>query len=120
MNLQPRKESIISQKEFLRNIQGLEVKTGGITLDATDWNPGDIVKAGTAIYLDSDTKLGKKWLADTPNTAVGMLTMHDVKIVSDSNPIVGALVAGHPIEDKCTGVTADFIAATKGRIEFSV
>lgn len=120
MNLQPRKDSIISQKEFLRNTQGMEVKTAGVTLLATDWNPGDIVKAGTAIFIDG-LGFGRKWLAGTLATELGAsLTMHDVKIIVGSNPIVGALTAGHPIEAKCTGVTANFKEATKGRIVFDI
>lgn len=120
MNLQPRKESIISQKEFLRNAQGIQVKTGGTTLLATDWNPGDIVKAGTAIFIDNNG-MGRKWTADTLATQTGAcLTMHDTKIIAGSNPIVGALTAGHPLESKCTGVTANFKAATAGRIVFDI
>ena len=125
MNLQPRKEQIIGQKEFLRNTQGMEVKTGGATLDASAFTAGKYVKAGTAVFKDEASGLYKPWdtTADTgtPATAVGAgLTMHDVKVISGQNPIVGVLAAGHPIESKCTGVNANFKEATKGRIVFDI
>lgn len=121
MNLQPRRESIISQGEFLRNTQGMEVKTGGLTLNAADFTAGDVVKAGTAVYIDGTTKLGRKWAAATVATEKGAgLTMHDVRIVAGQNPVVGVLVAGHPLESKCTGVTANFKTAAAGRIVFDI
>lgn len=121
MNLQPRKDTIIVQSEFMRNTQGMQVKTAGVTLNAADWADKDIVKAGTAIYVDSTTRQGRKWLAATAGTQTGAgLTMHDVRIVAGQNPIVGVLVAGHPLEAKCTGVTANFKAATQGRIVFDI
>jgi hypothetical protein len=125
MNLQPRREQIVGQREFLRNTQGMEVKTGGVTLLASDFTEGEYVKAGTAIYIDSTTGMGRKWVTDgatpTPATQTGAgLTMHDVKIVAGSNPIVGVLVAGHPLESRCTGVNQAFKDATKGRIVFDI
>lgn len=121
MNLQPRKETIIAQQEFMRNTQGMEVKTAGVTLEASDFTVGEYVKAGTAIYVDATTRRGRKWTETTTATQTGAgLTMHDVKIVAGSNPIVGVLVAGHPREDRCTGVTDTFKEATKGRIVFDI
>lgn len=124
MNLQPRKEDIIVQREFLRNTQGMEVKTAGATLLNTDWTDGEIVKAGTAIYIDG-AGMGRKWVTDgatpTPATTTKAgLTMHDVKIRAGSNPIVGVLVAGHPREDRCTGVNQAFKDATRGRLVFEL
>jgi hypothetical protein len=124
MNLQPRKETIVGQKEFLRNTQGMEFKTAGVTLLATDFTAGEYVKAGTAIYIDSTTGLGRKWLGGatpTPSTQTGAcLTTHDVKVITGQNPIVGGLVAGHPIESKCTGVTPEFKTAAAGRLVFDI
>ena len=121
MNLQPRRETIVSQREFLRNTQGMQVKTGGVTLLASDFTVGEYVKAGTAIYVDSTTRMGRKWVAGTPAAQTGAgLVMHDVKIIAGSNPIVGVLVAGHPREERCTGVTAAFKEATKGRLVFDI
>lgn len=120
MNLQPRFDTIYGQKEFMRNTQGMEVKTGGGTLAAADFTVGDYVKAGTAVFKDVDG-LYHKVVAETPATMTGAgLTMHDVKIYTGQNPIVGILAAGHPLESKCTGVTANFKTATAGRIVFDI
>jgi hypothetical protein len=120
VNLQPRKEQIAGQKEFLRNTQGMEFKTGGVTLLATDFVAGEYVKAGTAIYVDGDG-MGRKWQAATVATQTGAcLVTHDVKVYAGQNPVVGALVAGHPIESKCTGVTANFKTAAAGRLVFDL
>ena len=122
MNLQPRKgETIIGQREFMRNTQGMEVKTAGATLLATDFTAGTVVPAGTAIYKGAD-KFYHPVKSDTAEAdLVGAgLTMHDVMIYEGSNPIVGVLAAGHPRESRCTGVTAAFKAATKGRIVFDI
>ncbi|UAK17562.1 hypothetical protein [Sporolactobacillus terrae] len=124
MNLQPRFDTIYGQKEFMRNTQGMEVKTGGGTLLAADFTAGDYVKAGTAVFLGDDG-LYHRWVPDgatpTPDTAKGAgLTMHDVKIYAGQNPIVGILAAGHPLESKCTGVNDAFKTATKGRIVFDI
>lgn len=122
MNLQPRKgETIIGQREFMRNTQGMEVKTAGATLLATDFTAGTVVLAGTAIYKGADGFYHPVKSDTTEANMVGAgLTMHDVMIYQGSNPIVGVLAAGHPRESRCTGVTAAFKAATKGRIVFDI
>ncbi|MCP3026610.1 hypothetical protein [Halobacillus sp. A5] len=125
MNLQPRTEQIVGQKEFLRNTQGMEVKTAGATLDAAEFPDGEFVKAGTAVFLDEDSGLFKPWDtdADTGTSADAKsagLTMHDVKVRSGQNPIVGLLAAGHPVESRCTNVNSKFKEATKGRIVFDI
>jgi len=123
--LQPRKETIAGQKEFLRNTQGMQFKTAGVTLLASDFTAGEYVKAGTAIFIDSDTGLGRRWVPGgaTPTAATqtgACLTTHDVKVYAGQNPIVGALVAGHPLENKCTGVNQAFKDAAKGRLVFDI
>lgn len=119
--MQPRKETIVGQKEFLRNTQGMQFKTAGVTLLASDFTAGEYVKAGTAIYVDSATGMGRKWQAATAATQTGAcLTTHDVKVIAGQNPVVGGLVAGHPIESKCTGVTANFKTAAAGRLVFDI
>ncbi|WP_445506799.1 hypothetical protein [Niallia sp. 03190] len=121
MNLQPRKETIAGQKEFLRNTQGMQFKSAGVTLQGSDFAAGEYLKAGTAIFVDSVSGLGRKWQADTVATQTGAgLTTHDVKVIAGQNPIVGVLVAGHPLESKCTGVTANFKTATTGRLVFDI
>jgi hypothetical protein len=120
VNLQPRKETIISQAEFLRTTQGQQVKTGGVVLLSTDWADGEIIKAGTAVYVDG-TGMGRKWEAATAATVTKAgLTMHDVKNVAGANSLTGMLIAGHPLEAKCTGVTANFKTAVTGRINFEL
>lgn len=121
MNLQPRKETIIGQKEFLRNSVGMQFKTAGATLDAASFPAGEYVKAGTAIYKDDVSGLFKPVAAETAATmTAACLTAHDVKVYAGQNPIVGTLVAGHPLESKCTGVTANFKTATAGRLVFDI
>jgi hypothetical protein len=122
MNLQPRKgETIIGQREFMRNTQGMEVKTAGATLLATDFTAGTVVPAGTAIYKGADGFYHPVASGTVEADLKGAgLTMHDVMIYTGSNPIVGVLAAGHPRESRCTGVTAAFKAATKGRIVFDI
>ncbi|WP_028976444.1 hypothetical protein [Sporolactobacillus terrae] len=120
MNLQPRFDTIYGQKEFMRNTQGMEVKTGGATLSATDFTAGAYVEAGTAVYKGEDG-LYHPFDTETAATVAGAgLTMHDVKIYAGQNPIVGILAAGHPLESKCTGVTANFKTAAAGRIVFDI
>jgi hypothetical protein len=120
VNLQPRKETIISQAEFLRTTQGMQVKTGGVILLASDWTDGEIIKAGTAVYVDG-TGMGRKWVAGTAATETKSgLTMHDVKNVAGANALTGMLINGHPIESKCTGVTANFKTAVAGRLNFQL
>ncbi|BAM99141.1 hypothetical protein [Bacillus phage PM1] len=128
MNLQPRRDTIIGGNvEFLRNTVGLEYKTAGLTLDASAFPAGQVVKAGTAVYI-GDNGLGLPWAAEdadgnggTPATAKGAgLTSHDVRVYEGQNPIVGVVAAGHPLESRCTGVTDTFKEATKGRLVFDI
>ena len=121
MNLQPTKQRIVGQREFLRNSVGLQYKTAGATLDASAFTTGEYVKAGTAVYKDETSGLYKPWGGETEATELGAgLTSHDVKVVLNSNPIVGVLAAGHPLESRCTGVTAEFKEAVKGRLVFDI
>ncbi len=122
MNLQPRTREIVGQKEFLRNSVGMEFKTAGATLDATAFTAGEYVPAGTAIYKDGTSGLFVPVAADTTAEAMtaACLTAHDVEVVEGANPIVGTLVAGHPLEEKCTGVTDAFKTATAGRLVFDI
>ncbi|KIL79585.1 hypothetical protein [Bacillus badius] len=121
MNLQPQRDTIISQKEFLRNTVGMEFKTAGLTLDASKFTAGQYVKAGTAVFKNETSGLFEPVQADTPETMLAAcLTSHDVKVTAGVNPVVGGVMGGHPIESKCTGVTANFKAATKGRLTFDI
>lgn len=127
MNLQPTTIDIVGQKEFLRNNVGVEFKTGGATLDADEFKDvmeNGYVKAGTAVYKGSDG-LYVPWSdaetdedGNTENREGAGLTSHDVRIASNGNPIVGVVVAGHPLEKKCTGVTDGFKDEVKGYLRF--
>ncbi len=120
MNLQPTKIQIAGQKEFLRNSVGMEFKTGGATLDASKFPTGAYVKAGTAVYL-GDEGLYVPWkdAGEEGGAREGAgLTAHDVRVVSGSNPIVGILLSGHPLESKCAGVTDGFKEEVKGYLRF--
>lgn len=123
MNLKPRRETIVGQKEFLRNSVGMEFKTAGATLDGAAFAGVAVdgyVKAGTATYLGEDG-LYKPWGTDTEATEAGAgLVAHDTKLISGSNPITGILAAGHPLEKKCIGVNDTFKEATKGRLVFDI
>jgi len=129
MNLQPTIQKVAGKKEFLRNTVGLEHKTAGATLDGSKFTDGEYVKAGTAVYKDADTGLYVPWKdpsdggeneePDTNREGAG-LTAHDVKIVNGGNAIVGLVIAGHPLENKCTGVTKGFKEEVKGYLRFDV
>lgn len=138
MNLQPHTEKVFGEKQFLRNSVGLEYKTGGATLEAdafTDVAEDGYIKAGTAIYKNEDG-FYVPWedveasepeedddgepamiAAATGREGAG-LTANDVKLIPGSHPIVGVLIAGHPLESKCTAVTNGFKEAVRGYLRF--
>src|SRR5699024_12539933 len=85
------------------------------------------VKAGTAVYLGEEglyipwkdpSDGGEEEESDAVREGAG-LTSHDVKLVSGSNPAVGVLISGHPLESKCTGVTDGFKEEVKGYLRRS-
>src|SRR5699024_1753985 len=115
LNLQPHFSDLVSQKEFLRNTVGMEWKTGGGTLDAGEF---DSVKNDDGFYVPfEDATEGGDGETPTANSEGAGLTANDVN-VNNGNVIVGILIAGHPIEDKCTGVTKQFKDAVKGYLRF--
>ncbi|MEK4303614.1 hypothetical protein [Oceanobacillus sp. FSL K6-0251] len=127
MNLQPTYQKIFGQKEFLRNNVGTEYKTGGATLDADAFEEiaeNGYIKAGTATYIGEegfyvpwkDPSTDEDGNAEAREGA-GLIS-HDIKFVKGTKPISGILVAGHPLEGKCTGVTEGFKAEVKGYLRF--
>ena len=52
-NLQPRKEDIIVQHEFMKTTQGMKWKVGGGTLKGEEFDE-EYIKAGTAVAVDDD------------------------------------------------------------------
>lgn len=118
MNLQPTTRKLVGQKEFLRNSVGLEFKTAGASIDSDKFTGEDgYIKAGTAVSIGAD---GFYVPFDEANPSGAGLTAHDVQKVAGGNAIIGVLVSGHPIEDKCTGVTEAFKEATAGYLRFDV
>lgn len=119
MNLQPRRETIVVQDEFLLSAEGLVHKVGGITLDGSAFGAeGTIVKAGTAVMKDGATGLFKPYADDAGNFPAGAevyLTAQDAVIKAGTNPVVGAVVRAYVNTSKLTGVTAAFKDATKDR-----
>lgn len=126
MNLQPKRESIAGQKEFLNTTQGLVHKVGGITLDATAFTGAEVsaegyVKAGSAVQLaDAEGSLAMPF-DPLVTTGTVYVTANDVKI-TDGNPIVGALETAFlkssvvtAVEDGRIAVTPEFITASNGR-----
>lgn len=119
MNLQPRTQKIAGQKEFLRNSEGIEYKTAGGTIDASTFTEVAVdgyVKAGTAVAMNEEG-LYVPYGVDSTGGGAGLVS-HDIKLIADSNAIIGVLLNGHPLEDKCIGVTEDFKTETKGYLRF--
>lgn len=111
MNLQPRKEQITVQAEFLLNTQGLIFKVGGITLDGSAFT--GVVKAGTAVMKGGDD-LFIPYADDAgsfPEGAEVYLTAQDA-IMKGTNNVIGAVVKAYVNTDKLTGVTDAFKAQT--------
>lgn len=120
MNLQPRKETIVVQNEFLSNTQGLEFATGGITLDGASFGAGT-VKAGTAVMIPSGNTLAVAYADNTGSVPAGAelhIVASDVIIESTENHVVGSVVRGHLKESALTNVTDAFKDYTRGRYFF--
>lgn len=120
-NLKPRRDGTVARPEFLRNAVGLQYKTGNVVLDVSKLTPGTPVYGGTAVFYNPETQMHEPVTAETPAEMVGaVLTRDSTKVYAGQNPMVGALTACNAIEERCTGVTANFKAAVKGRIVFDV
>lgn len=127
MNLQPHSVDVIVQKEFLRNTLDIQYKTAGGVLDIGEFGDDHVsdgyVKAGTAVMQDDDGNYVPFKLGDddkVEDVKGAGLTANDVEADEDGVVIVGILIAGHPVEDKCTGVDDDFKEAVKGYLRFDV
>lgn len=121
MNLQPKRVKIYGQKEFLRNSVGLEFKTAGGVIETDNFASvaeNGFIKAGTAVYKDEEG-IYQPWEdeAGAAGTAAG-LTAEDVRAEAGAKAIVGILLSGHPLEERCTGVTEGFKEATAGYLRF--
>lgn len=125
MNLQPRKETIVGQAEFLKSTQGAIFKVGGITLKGSAFPDGNVIKAGTAVMKDTDglfipyQDAGDATAGYSfPEGAEVYLTTHDI-VNKGGNAIVGALIEGYVKTSRLTGVTDAFKTAMKHRYIFA-
>lgn len=121
MNLQPKRETITVQREFLNTTQGTIAKVAGLTLDAAAFggalDESGYLLAGSAVAMAADGTV-TPWADDA--TGIPFITQHDVKV--DGTVIVGALEEAYLKRDVVTTaapgrvvVTDAFIAAANGR-----
>lgn len=118
MNLQPKRESLGAQKEFLNTTQGLIHKVGGVTLGSGfTADDAGYLKAGSAVELD---ETGVAIPFATGATGIPFVTAHDVKLTDGA--IVGVLESAFLKESVVTAteagrvpVTAEFVTASNGR-----
>ncbi|AYP68824.1 hypothetical protein BpsM61_00050 [Bacillus phage vB_BpsM-61] len=122
MNLQPRKQEITVQREFLKSTEGLIHKVGGVTLDAAEFTAGadGFVRSGSAVSFDEDSGLAVPFTAESDG--IPYVLAHDVRIIEGQNPIVGAVETAFLDRsvvtdgDKVTvPVTDEFIEAASNR-----
>lgn len=120
MGFAPKHTSVSSTPEFLRNTKGLHYTTGNITLDKSKLTENQVIKSGTAVFMNESTGLYELVTAETPATmASPLLTRANVKHDAvNENPVVSAISSCYAIKQLCTGVTDNFKAAAKGRITF--
>lgn len=107
-------------REFLRTPRGIQHKVNGGTLLASAFTDKQ-VKGGTAVYQNAEGYFVPWPTGAAPEGAeqTAALTAHYVD-VTRGNDLCGFIVAGRPREDRCTGVTPEFIAATQGRLIFGL
>ncbi|MCG1009230.1 hypothetical protein J4760_04080 [Salinicoccus sp. ID82-1] len=103
-----------SGHEFLRNGVGVEFSTGNITLDASKFTAGTVVKGGTAVSKNTSTGLYELVTApaegeESARLNAPMLTRHTVTVEDTSKNVhVAALTKGNVIEALTTGATDQF------------
>lgn len=103
MNLQPRMSSLEGSKEILADVVGLTTQT--VTLDATKFTAGTMLKSGMALVVNATTKKAEPFDALVAGEAV--LLFRDVRTETKDVISLG-LVGGYVKEAACTGVTDDF------------
>ncbi|ULG73024.1 hypothetical protein [Macrococcus brunensis] len=113
--------SFKSTPEFLRDGKNVEYTVGNPILDGSKFSAETVVKQGTAIFRNTSTNKFELVASDTPATMVGaVLTANDVKVPAGVDYMVPAVRKASVIKERTTGVTDNFITATKGRIVFDV
>ena len=109
------------QPQFLRDGKNVEYTVGNPLLDGTKFSADTIVKAGTAIFRNTSSKKFELVQADTPETMESaVLTTHDVKVFANEDTFAPSVREASVIKERTTGVTDNFITATKGRFHFDV
>lgn len=119
MNLQPKREAITVQKEFLNTTQGLIHKVGGVTLGAGfTADASGYIKAGSALIVNEAT--GNAEPFDGVKTGLAVILAHDVKY--EAGVIAGAVESAFlneavvtTTEDGRVPVTEAFITASANR-----
>lgn len=123
MNLQPKRESITTQKEFLNTTQGLIAKVGALTLTETNFastlDSQKFLLAGSGVVLD-ESGVVKPYVDDATTPGTVYITAHDVKV--NGTVLVGAIESAYLKESVVTAtepgrvtVTQAFIDASNGR-----
>lgn len=123
MNLKPVTNQVAdNQPKFIMSGKNLEWSVGQVTLDASKFQEGEVVKAGTALFRDPSTKLYEKVTGDTPETMEApVLTGATVVIKgTESNETVSGLKKGSVYSELLTGATDNFKKAVQGRIVFDL
>lgn len=123
MSLKPRVvASYTAAPTAFRDFKQVEFTVGNVILDASKFAKGDEVKAFTAIHRNPETNLYEKVAPETAATMVGAVVTTEAVIIEDTtvNEQVPAVRKAALIEERCTGVTANFKEAVKGRITFDV
>lgn len=107
----------------IRDFKSVEWKVGNAVLDSSKLTKGQVVKPFTAIFMNPATKLYELVAVETPDTMVGALVTGSEEVVIEDttvNEMVSAIRKASLIEERCTGVTANFKKAVQGRITFDV
>jgi hypothetical protein len=115
MNLQPKRESITVQREFLNTTQGLIHKVGGITLGAGfTGDASGYLKAGSAVVVGAS---GVAVAFDGVATGTPFITANDVK--AEEGQVVGALESAFLNEAVVTSAEAGRVVVTQAFIDAS-
>lgn len=124
MNLKPQVSAEYkAYPTAFRDFKAVEWKVGNAVLDASKLTKGQVIKPFTAIFLNESTGLFELVAGDTPATMQGALITGAQEIVVEDtavNEMVSAIRKAALIEERCTGVTANFKTATQGRLTFDV
>jgi hypothetical protein len=115
VNLQPRREEITVQREFLFSTSGLIHKVGNVTLDSAAFD--GIVLAGTVV-VQGDNGLSTPYDGATFTAAAGTVyvTANDVEVGS-TNVQVGAIEEGFLRRDRITNLNDSLAAHSNYRFK---